>query len=678
MQTSPSAAAHPPSTFRNDIQGLRAIAVGAVVLYHSGVPFLPGGYVGVDVFFVISGFLITSHLLTGLQHSGKVRFASFYAKRARRILPASFLVLALSVVGALVFYPPLLMETVWQGAVATAFYVPNYLFAIQGTDYLAETVPSLFQHNWSLGIEEQFYLIWPALLAAAFFFLKSRRSIAVVVSVVVIASFGLCVWMTPLSQPWAFFGLPTRAWELGVGGLVALFLTSRARPLPPGPSSVTAWLGIAGIFVSVFLFNSNTAFPGYWAVVPVGSTALVILGGANAGFGPAPLLSLKPMVFIGTISYSLYLVHWPMLMLPQGAVGFQRPLPLWATLLLGFLSVPVAWVLYKYVENPARSAPLLVHARPRRTLLLSAAASVVVAVVATASFAYSNSRPLSEPETVAAAEWTARPAGTAFVPSNLSPGLRQAEDDQPAVYGDGCHQGFAGTEPKRCVFGNPDGPRVVLFGDSHAAQWFPALLALAEGAGYSLEVQTKSACPSVEVAILRGGDFYDNCSKWRDNVINDLEADPPDLVILANYGNVDFRTAGDSTTTWASGLKATLQDIDSPTVVIADTPFMGATPSLCLSAHLDATEACAMPTSDALHSSIRDAEVETAAAMSTPVVNVDGYLCNSEVCPPIIGNVLVYRDEHHLTATASLALEDALASELEETGLLPAKDSSGR
>lgn len=191
-------------------------------------------------------------------------------------------------------------------------------------------------------------------------------------------------------------------------------------------------------------------------------------------------------------------------------------------------------------------------------------------------------------------------------------------------------------------------------------------------------MQTKSACPSVEVAILRGGDFYDNCSKWRDNVINDLEADPPDLVILANYGNVDFRTAGDSTTTWPSGLKATLQDIASPTVVIADTPFMGATPSLCLSAHLDATEACAMPTSEALHSSIRDAEVETAAAMSTPVVNVDGYLCSSEVCPPIIGNVLVYRDEHHLTATASLALEDALASELEKTGLLPARDSSGR
>ncbi len=261
------------SRFRTDIQGLRAIAVLAVVLYHAGVPFLAGGYVGVDIFFVISGFLITSHLLSEMRYDGRVRFASFYAKRARRILPASFVVLSFSVVAALIWYPPLLMREVWMGAVATAFYLPNMLFAVQGTNYLAESTPSLFQHYWSLGIEEQFYLVWPLLLSLLYWRIRRPKTLFAILLGTFAAAFALCIHLTFRSQPWAFFSLPTRAWELGVGGLVAFLLTYRPRVLTSTIAATLGWVGLIGLIASAALFNSATRFPGYWAAVPVLGTA---------------------------------------------------------------------------------------------------------------------------------------------------------------------------------------------------------------------------------------------------------------------------------------------------------------------------------------------------------------------------------------------------------------------
>lgn len=223
------AAAPPRPGFRPDIQGLRAIAVLLVVLFHSGVEVLSGGYVGVDVFFVISGFLITTHLLQSLEREGRIRFGRFYAKRARRILPAALLVAGLTVVAAWLWMSPLLLRKVVVGAIATALYVPNYFFAAEDTNYLAETTPSVFQHYWSLGIEEQFYLLWPALLAVGFWLCRrSERRVMVLVAGLTAVSFLACVVMMSVAQPWAFFSLPTRAWELGVGGLVA-FLVGTER-----------------------------------------------------------------------------------------------------------------------------------------------------------------------------------------------------------------------------------------------------------------------------------------------------------------------------------------------------------------------------------------------------------------------------------------------------------------
>ncbi len=635
------------------------------MLYHAGVPFLPGGYVGVDIFFVISGFLITSHLLQGLAAEGRIRFGDFYARRARRILPASFLVLALSLISALIWYPPLLMKEVWQGAMATALYIPNYLFATNGTNYLAETTPSLFQHYWSLGIEEQFYLVWPALLALGFGLLKTRRRLMGLVAALVVLSFVACVLLTFRSQPWAFFSLPTRAWELGIGGLVAFLLSNRPQPLTGPAAAIVGWLGLGVMLASVALFDDRIEFPGYWAAIPAVATAAVILAGASRpAFGPTRVLSLRFMLFIGAISYSLYLVHWPMLVIPQASIGYFNPLSLWVKLLIAMACVPVAWLLFKYVEGPARNWSWLTHARPRRTLLATATVTAVAIGLSSGIYLWTKQLPLATQVTVGAVAITAPPSPTAVVPADLKPSLRSAADDRPAIYDDGCHLDFYSTDSAGCVFGDEELPSIVLFGDSHAAQWFPALEKFAAENGYSLRTNTKSSCPSVSVDVIRDGVPYAECSSWRKDVIQSINDSPPALVIISNFGSAQLSERGDFAALWQAGLEKSLTAIDAPAVVVADTPYVGETSSVCLSSNLTTVDNCERSASFAFGSPARAAERSAALATSTPLVDLSAYMCGPEWCPPIIGNYLVYRDAHHITAEFSHGLEGVLAEEL--------------
>lgn len=659
--------------FRPDIQGLRAIAVVAVVLNHAGVPGVAGGYVGVDVFFVISGFLISTHLVEGLEREGRVRFATFYARRARRILPASLAVLVLSIVGAMIWVPPLLRTDAMRDAIATALYVPNYAFAVQGTDYLAQsTTPSLFQHYWSLGVEEQFYLVWPALLAVVWVAgRRSRRALAAVLLVVVASSLACAVVLTAVSQPWAFFSLWSRAWELGLGGLVALALNTRPRLLPPVVAPVAGWVGVAGILVAVVGYSDATVFPGLAATLPVAATGLVILaGGTPTRFGPQLVLGTPPFQLVGLISYSLYLVHWPLLQLPQAAVGYQNPLPLWADVLLAMAAVLVAWLMFRLVEDPARRAPILARARPRRSLLAAGAGAALASALAVAAIGITATIPLDVGRELPRTAPTDPPTATPVVASNLTPSLRAASDDNPAIYAKGCEVSYESAVPHPCVDGS-GGQTIVLFGDSHAAEWYPALHEIAARQGDTLVTQTKSACASIDVAQTWDGAPYTSCAVWRDAVIDQLRSDPPDLVVLADY---TASTGGrDPEGAWRTGMESTIRTLSAFTrvAVIADTPDLRDSPGVCLSAHLGDTASCAKPASLALDAPGRRGTAAATAATGTPLIDLIGYFC-SDVCPPIIGNMLVYRDSHHMTATFSAALAGPLADRL-----LPVLAASG-
>ena len=326
--------------FRPDIEGLRAVAVLAVVLFHAGVPGVGGGFIGVDVFFVISGFLITGMLWREVSSTGSVRMGRFYGARARRLLPASALVGVVTAIGSTLLLPPLEVRNVITDGIACALYVGNYRFAQQGIDYLAsDRPPSPFQHYWSLGVEEQFYLVWPPMIIAAAWVIgrtrrKSKHAAApripylVLLGLVAVVSFTASVVATRVMAPIAFFSLPTRAWQLAAGGLVALTATQWHR-LPPLAAAIIGWTGLAVILLACTRFGATTPYPGTAALLPVLGTALVIGAGCAAPTGGCGrILKTAPMRAIGRVSYSWYLWHWPVLLLapalldhPLGLVG---------------------------------------------------------------------------------------------------------------------------------------------------------------------------------------------------------------------------------------------------------------------------------------------------------------------------------------------------------------------
>jgi peptidoglycan/LPS O-acetylase OafA/YrhL len=369
----------PTDAFRSDIEGLRAVAVLLVVLFHAGLGF-SGGLVGVDVFFVLSGFLITGLLLRELDATGTISLARFYARRVRRLLPAAILVLLVTLLLSIAFLPPLLLPGVAGDVAAAAAYVSNVGFAIQATDYFAAgQAPSPVLHFWSLGVEEQFYLFWPALLLLVAGGARGRGyRVAITVMAVAGVSFALSLWLTQTNQPWAFFSLPTRAWELGLGAILAVTGT-RLRATPKPLAAAAGWAGMALILLAGLAINQATPFPGTAALLPTVGAALVVVGGARATRrGPAHLLATRVPRFLGRISYSLYLWHWPLLVIPAAAAGADPP-PVARLALVGF-AIVLAWVTQSIVEDPLRHGALI-GTRPRRNLALAGAVAVLVGSV---------------------------------------------------------------------------------------------------------------------------------------------------------------------------------------------------------------------------------------------------------------------------------------------------------
>ncbi|SEJ39433.1 acyltransferase family protein [Demequina mangrovi] len=675
--TMPARRAAPPtnaSRFRLDIQGLRAIAVAAVVLYHAGVPFLQRGYLGVDVFFVISGFLITGHLLKRLETTGRVGYAEFYARRARRILPASFTVLLLSIGAAMLWYPPLLMHEVWRGALATAFYVPNIYFAMERTDYLSGTNPSLFQHYWSLGVEEQFYLLWPIALALGWAFARTRRALFIVVAFLVAGSFAAGVVGTVWNQPMAFFMLPTRAWELGIGGLVAFAAARHRAPLGRTTASVVSWSGLACILLTLTLYPPATMPPGTGALPAVLATAAVILAGSrDAPSGASIVLSVRPLTFLGTISYALYLVHWPALMVPQAAFGFGTAVSTTTKVGIALLCVPLAWLLFRYIEKPARNASVLADAPAWRTLAAAVGASFAAVASATLAYEATKDTPL------AGRDSSVVPHGypSSYVPSDLAPDLWSATGDLPELYENGCNNDFATVESTGCLFGSATAPRIALFGDSHAAQWYPALTTFAEANGYAVQTLTKDACPAVSADFARDGRTYQECTLWRDGAIAELNAQSLELVVISSHVLAPLAPEPkDRHATWTAALGRTLARVEAHAVVLADTPSLDRDPVLCLAANLDEALACSTPREAAIDPDLQTAEARTATLAGATYVDLTDHICSGDSCPPILGSTLVYRDEHHITATFAEQLAAVLGGELLD--VLDAESSKGQ
>jgi len=649
--------------FRPDIEGLRAVAVIAVVLSHAALG-LPGGYVGVDVFFVISGFLITRQLLEEAERRGRFSFAGFYARRGRRIVPAATVVTVATLVGAYLWAPPLRLGAIARDGLAAALFGVNWRLAAQGTNYFQATAPpSPFQHYWSLSVEEQFYLGWPLLLAVVLFAVRRRerrtkaRALVAVLAVVVAASLWASIHVTNISAPYGYFGTHTRVWELAVGALIAATadtLRRLHRPL----AAVIAWLGLAAIVISCFTYGANTIYPGAAAVLPVAGAALIIAAGCGAApsLGPERLLKIWPMRWTGRISYSLYLWHWPLLILIPDAVG--HPLTLAERCTAVSAAVLLSALTYVLVEQPFQHQRILVT-KPHRGLALGLgliATSVAAALVVPAMLALPAGVAVATPDSTHIQAALAAAATQKQLPNTVVP-LAQASTDYPNS--DGCEVDDSAELPKLPCngFGDPAGTaQVVLIGDSHAGMWLGAVNAIAVANHWKLAFFAKSGCPIgdypdfVSPTLKR---TYTECNAWRPTAIADAVALHPALIIVGSQARPIAATDPNGLEKSIASLKAS----GATMVFLADTPSPAAEGSIpdCLSEHPTDIQRCAIPRAHAaLDSTGRQTEIKGAERAGATVIDPTPWFCAAASCPAVVQNVIVYEDSSHISATYAL------------------------
>ena len=696
--------------FRPDIEGLRAVAVLAVVLFHAELPGLGGGFVGVDVFFVISGFLITGLLWREMSSTGGVRLRRFYGARARRLLPASALVGVITMIAAVLFLPPLQARTVIGDGIASALYVSNYRFILQGVDYSAQSMaPSPFLHYWSLGVEEQFYLVWPVLILMTAWLLRrlrrrsraqtsSPRPYLVVLTGVAAASFALSLAAIYWAPFVAFFSLPTRAWQLAAGGLIALTAGAWQR-LPPRAAAITGWTGLALILLACTAFHETTLYPGIAALVPTLGTALIIGAGcATPTQGCGRLLALPPMRAIGQISYSWYLWHWPILIFAPLVLG--HPLNLTARLTAALLSALLAIATLRWLENPLRySDPIRNSAR--RSLTLGAIATTI-AVGAGAILLVAVPTPVGRgtPATPLTITATPTPPGATIdtynnavqqafaqihaavttsadltaVPSNLTPPLADVAAEKKKFMFGGCLLTPFQLEQGDCEFADTNSTKTVaLVGDSHAAMWTPALEQIANQRQWRLEMLSKGACPLLDLSItnpLRGlAETFAHCEQWRAQTLDRLRARQPQLVVVSmwrGYGSEEsltgFRTFDPAWIAALTRLVGDLRSTGAQVLVLGPVPDPQSTVPICLSGHLDNVTACSPKRSTAVNQPGINAEAAATEAGGGHYADLTELFCTTDRCPVIVGDTLVYLDQNHLTIEYAQLLAPAIGA----------------
>jgi peptidoglycan/LPS O-acetylase OafA/YrhL len=677
----------PTARFRDDIQGLRAVAVILVLGYHAGIPQLTGGFVGVDVFFVISGYLITGLLLREVERTGTVSLRSFYARRARRLLPATAVVLVATAAITVLLIPATRWAAIARDLAASALYVTNWWMADQAVDYLAApSEASPVQHFWTLAVEEQFYVLWPLLLLVLV--LVHRRTgwhlrslLFGGIAVLAAGSFLWSVHLTAASPGRAYFVTTTRAWELAVGAMLA-FGVARAERLRAATRTVLAVAGSSAVLLAAFTFDAATPFPSWTALLPTVGTAAIIAAGTGA---PVPIvgrpLTTRSMRAIGGLSYSLYLWHWPLLV---GARAWWappgEPLSLAAGTTVVLASVIPAWLTFRFVEAPIHHAPGLAARHGRNAVLavactlIGTAAAVAVAVALPAARAAeqastTDDAPAGTTDDAPAGTTDDAPAGDttadAAVPegddggAGFTPGPIEALEDRATLDGEPCIQSLEEVPLAPCTYG-PAGAstKVAVVGDSKMHQWLPAIERIADARGWQVVTYLKSGCPLVRVPVPRDRGVDGACREHNDLRYEALLGDDLDLVLTSQRLAIAVAPSegpGDGRSVLVDDLRRTWRELTDRGVavtVVLDNPDPGSTVPDCLVQHLDDVGACGFPRSAGVGRSAAPVQLEAADDVgAVRVVDLTDRICPGATCPPVIGRVLVYRQGSHLTSS---------------------------
>jgi peptidoglycan/LPS O-acetylase OafA/YrhL len=697
----PQARPLPESEYRTDLQGLRAVAVLLVALDHAGVSFLKGGYVGVDVFFVLSGFLITGLLLAGASKRGYVSLVDFYARRARRILPAAALTLVVTTVVAdqLLNYvraKQVAWDSFWAG-----LFAANIHFAHQQTDYFARgQPPSSVLHYWSLAVEEQFYLVWPALLSLVLFGTllggrsraarrrgsnapvvdgRAARRLLVVIVLGAVASLIWSIHSTNVEPAAAYFSPFARAWELALGSALALG-TARLKDVPAAVKSGVGWLGLLAIGVAAVVFSATTPFPGSAALLPTVGAALVIAAGMGRQqrLGVGRLLAVAPMRYIGDRSYAFYLWHWPPLVIALVYEGHELEVGVKLLLLLGAFLLSV--VTYRLFENPIRRARWSV---PASALLIpsSVAAVILVALLTVSSINAKASRlegtrgvvseaipnlqqapdiVKSPPLATVVAAVKAASRG-AKLPAGLTPPVSDLVKDA-YQFPSGCVPAAdTQTTSDICHLGDDSATKsIVLFGDSHAQMWMPTILAMAQSDAWVVIPLVKSGCvPSAWIGkgyIGTPKATLGQCHAWYRWAVQQAKTLKPDVTLMTGCCATAPGATAVATRAAFASLAAAMKGVSKNVMVIADDEGTGSKqPVDCLLARNATMKTCLARQTNVTYA-FNDGLVKFAKTRGFDVLKTRGWFCYQFQCPMVVGHTIVYRDTGHITQAYAVEL----------------------
>ncbi len=674
---SPQGAAGRHHRFRPEIQALRAIAVVAVMAYHVWPDRFPGGFVGVDVFFVVSGFLITGNMLREVDRTGRLSLAAFWAGRVRRILPAALVAIGVTALVSIWLLPLSRLPQVSSHALASAFYAQNWLLSFEAVDYLAQTgAATPFEHFWSLAVEEQFYILWP-LVVIVLTTVSSRRAfrrrLAVVFAALVATSFLWAVVAVQLRDPVAYFSTATRLWELGVGALLALIPGSRG--MSPRASLGCATASIAVVFISIVAIRPSHPFPGLLALVPVAGAALMVIA------GPLPVTSLsralgwRPVQWLGDASYSLYLWHYPAVVFLISLTG--APPGLGTGLGIVLLSLALAAMSFYWVEQPTRRSTWLASS-PRRALSLGGLALVTtgaVALVPLLPVALHRQEVASRPPKSVPAELR---GALAFDLPALAPGADPsfsdpalaitpdpaAELDLPVMPGHAYYdcQATAGQDSPACEH-DPAAAvgTLAVVGDSNSTQYLPALLRVAEERGWRVVLHTRSECPFNPVVLPTSSNNSD-CPGQNERLLRHLLGEgKPDIVFTAASSSYRFEEDDPQGARGYASYWKRLTDAGIRVVAVRPMPRPTLDPVECVSEHLNDPMQCAEPREVALREHVRSGyDLAFSLAPEAEELDLSDETCSADRCFQVLGNTLVYRDKAHYTVEFVETLTDRL------------------
>jgi peptidoglycan/LPS O-acetylase OafA/YrhL len=673
---------------RLDIQGLRAIAVMLVIANHLfGWP--SGGFIGVDVFFVISGFLISGHLLREHERTKRISLADFYRRRIRRIVPAAATVLVVTTTASFALFSTGRATSVCLDALWAVLFGANWHFAAVGTDYMQASGPiSPIQHFWSLSVEEQFYLLWPlimiALLGGAWTKLRAdHRALTIVVSALSILSFAWAIWETLVNPTWAYFSTFSRAWELGLGAIAAI-TADRISRIPAAVRPALAWTGLAGIAASALFLNDTSAFPGPWAAVPVIGTALVIAAGTGREQRHSWLLRNPVTSYLGDISYSLYLWHFPVFVFAAALLaGTPRRQILVEVPLILALSV----LSYHFVENPIRRSKRLGRSSSRLTGLAMVVTTLIIGitglVIEQSAQATQAAEALPHPWTsVTDLQTGARAALSAPVWPTLSPSIDTIGmlNKAPQWVKDGCLGDELHAIPNpiknaaRCIYGDKTATKTaVIYGDSVAISWAPAIIKALAPEGYRVEIYANQQCPTSAVAVHYGdGAPMKDCDQFRNWAIETIRTTHPDLVIISNsVGTLTRLNSGARGTAaaseWATGTQSTLEKISSSAsrVVVLSAPPQSAGGFAKCAGRFSHPSDCVTAVTP-LDREMRQIDAQVAKRFdNVNAISTSMWFCvDDQRCPSFIGHTPILADGSHLTRNFSEELAPLMKATL--------------